>query len=99
MEEVSQQVMLDLGLAMSGCLKHAVDILQAGMKTGEFRVDDADLLANVFYTQGLGVLNLATLQLSVREENPGLPAVDAVPFEVVKTYMQTAVVAMARGTS
>jgi AcrR family transcriptional regulator len=98
MDEVSQQVMIDLGLAMSGCLKRAVVILEAGMKTGEFHVDDPNLLANIFYTQGLGVLNLATLQLSVREENPGLPAVDAVPFDRVKAAVQTAVVAMARGT-
>jgi AcrR family transcriptional regulator len=99
LEEVSQQVMIDLGLAMAACLNHAVDILQAGMTTGQFHVDDPDLLANIFYTQALGVLNLATLQLSVREENPGLPAVDAVPFEKVKALAKIAVVSMARGTA
>jgi AcrR family transcriptional regulator len=99
MEEVSQQVMVDLGVAMAACLHRAVDILRAGMATGQFDVADPDLLANIYYTQGLGVLNLATLQLSVREENPGLPAVDAVPFDQVKRTIQTAVVAMARGTA
>jgi AcrR family transcriptional regulator len=98
MEEVRQEVMIDLGLAMAGCLNHAVDILEAGVKTGQFRVEDPNLLANVFYTQALGVLNLATLQLSVREQNPGLPAVDAVPFDQVRSLVTTAVVAMARGT-
>jgi len=96
MAEVSERVMFDLGRAMASCLNHVVDVLEAGVKTGEFHVRDPNLLANVFYTQALGVMNLTTLQLSVREQNPGLPAVDAVPFDEVKTYLQHAAVAMAR---
>jgi AcrR family transcriptional regulator len=99
LEEVSQQVMIDLGLAMTGCLNHAVHILEAGVATGQFHVRDPHLLANIYYTQALGVLNLATLQLSVREENPGLPAVDSVPFDEVKALAIVAVVAMARDTN
>jgi hypothetical protein len=98
MEEVSQRVMLDLGHAMGGCLNHAVEILEAGQATGQFHVRDPYLLANIYYTQALGVLNLATLQLSVREDNPGLPAVDSVPFDEVKELAVVAVVAMARNT-
>ncbi len=97
MEEVSESVMLKLGVGMTSCLSHVVRALEAGAETGEFHVRDPYLLANIFYTQGLGVLNLATLQLSVRDENPGLPAVDAVPFDEVKSYMQRGAVAMARG--
>ena len=96
MAEVSERVMFDLGRAMASCLNHVVDVLEAGVKAGEFHVRDPNLLANVFYTQALGVMNLTTLQLSVREQNPGLPAVDAVPFDEVKTYLQHAAVAMAR---
>ncbi|KQV77220.1 TetR family transcriptional regulator [Aeromicrobium sp. Root344] len=96
MEEVSERVMFDLGRAMAACLNHVVDVLEAGVKAGEFHVRDPNLLANVFYTQALGVMNLTTLQLSVREQDPGQPAVDAVPFDVVKTYLQHAAVAMAR---
>jgi AcrR family transcriptional regulator len=99
MREVSESVMLKLGLGMTACLAHVVHILEAGTKAGEFHVRDPHLLANVLYTQGLGVLNLATLQLSVREENPGLPAVDSVPFDEVKAYLQHAVVALARAES
>lgn len=99
MEEVSQEVMVDLGVAMTACLNHAVEILKAGVASGQFKVADPHLLANVYYTQALGVLNLATLQLSVREENPGLPAVDAVPFDQVKALVTTAAIAMARGTA
>jgi AcrR family transcriptional regulator len=97
MEEVSERVMFDLGRAMAACLSHVVDALEAGVASGEFHVRDPYLLANVFYTQALGVMNLATLQLSVREQNPGLPAVDAVPFDEVKSMLQLAAVAMARG--
>ena len=98
MEEVSEQVMFDLGRAMAACLSDVVTVLDAGTASGEFHVADSYLLANVFYTQALGVMNLATLQLSVREQNPGLPAVDAVPFKDVKALLQVAAVAMARGT-
>jgi AcrR family transcriptional regulator len=97
MEEVSERVMFDLGRSMASCLAHVVDVLEAGVQTGEFHVRDPYLLANVFYTQALGVMNLATLQLSVREQNPGLPAVDAVPFDQVKALVTVAAVAMARG--
>lgn len=97
MEEVNESVMLKLGVGMSACLSHVVRALEAGAATGEFHVRDPYLLANIFYTQALGVLNLATLQLSVRGENPGLPAVDAVPFDEVKAYMLRGAVAMARG--
>lgn len=97
MDEVSQSVMLDLGVAMTACLHHVVAILDAGSATGQFHVRDPHLLANILYTQALGVLNLASLQLSVREENPGLPAVDAVPFDEVKELVQVAAIAMARG--
>jgi AcrR family transcriptional regulator len=96
MEEVSERVLFDLGRAMASCLNRVVDVLEAGIKAGEFHVRDPNLLANVFYTQALGVMNLATLQLSVREQNPGLPAVDAVPMDEVKVYLQHAAVAMAR---
>lgn len=98
MAEVSERVMFDLGRAMASCLNHVVDVLEAGVTTGEFHVRDPYLLANVFYTQALGVMNLATLQLSVREQNPGRPAVDAVPFDDVRTLLQLAAVAMARGS-
>jgi AcrR family transcriptional regulator len=97
LEEVSESVMLKLGVGMTSCLSHVVRVLEAGSATGEFHVRDPYLLANIFYTQALGVLNLATLQLSVRGENPGLPSVDSVPFDEVKAYLQRGAVAMARG--
>lgn len=97
MNEVSESVMFKLGRGMSTSLAHVVRVLEAGCASGEFHVRDPYLLANIFYTQALGVLNLATLQLSVREQIPGLPTVDSVPFDEVKAYLQRAAVAMARG--
>jgi hypothetical protein len=54
-------------------------------------------VANIFYTQALGVLNLATLQISVRELVPGQPRIGPIPFEDVKKYVAEAARAMARG--
>ncbi len=99
MDEVSESVMLKLGVGMTSCLSAVVRVLEAGAETGEFDVPDAYLLANILYTQALGVLNLATLQLAVRGGNPGLPSVDSVPFDQVRAYMQLGAVAMARGNT
>lgn len=43
------------------------------------------------------MLNLATLQISVRELVPGTPRIDPVPFDEVKMYVAEAARAMARG--
>ena len=97
MAEVSEAVMFRLGRSMTACLNHVVEVLEAGVKTGDFEVRDPYLLANIFYNQALGGLNLARLQLTVREGNPGLPTVDQVSFDEVKSYIVEGTVAMARG--
>ena len=97
MAEVSEVVMFRLGRSMTACLNHVVEVLEAGVKTGDFEVRDPYLLANIFYNQALGGLNLARLQLTVREGNPGLPTVDRVSFDEVKSYIVEGTVAMARG--
>lgn len=97
MDEVSEAVMFRLGRSMTACLSHLVRSLEAGVESGDFEVRDPVLLANVFYNQALGGLNLARLQLTVREGNPGLPAVDQVSFDEVKGYIVEGAVAMARG--
>lgn len=95
--EISESVIFKLGRGMTACMTHFVDALEAGVKTGDFNVSDPFLLANVFYNQALGGMNLARLQLTVREGNPGLPAVDQVSFDQVKSYIIEGAVAMARG--
>jgi AcrR family transcriptional regulator len=97
MDEVSEPVMFRLGRAMTGCMSHVVRVLEEGNKEGVFDVPNPDLVANIFYTQALGVLNLATLQISVRELVPGQPRIGPIPFEDVKKYVAEAARAMARG--
>lgn len=97
MEEVSESVMFRLGRAMTKCTSHVVRVLGEGTKQGVFDVPDPDLVASIFYTQALGVLNLATLQISVRALVPGQPRIEPVTFEDVKKYIAEAAHAMARG--
>lgn len=99
MAEISEPVLFRLGRSMSACLTHVVDALKAGVETKDFEVADPFLLANVIYNQALGGLNLARLQLSVSQGNPGLPLVSEITFADVKAYMIEGVVAMARGAS
>ncbi len=97
MDEVSEPVMFRLGRAMTACMAHVVSVLEDGTEQGVFNVPNPDLVANIFYTQALGVLNLATLRLAVRALDPGRPRVDLVSFEEVKEYVAQAASAMARG--
>jgi AcrR family transcriptional regulator len=97
MKEVSEPVMYRLGRAMTACTSHVVKVLEEGTKEGVFDVKDPDLVANIFYTQALGVLNLATLQLSVRALIPGRPRADRVLFEDIRGYVAEAARAIARG--
>lgn len=97
MEEVSEDVMIRLGTAMSACLGHVVRVLEAGSAEDEFTVTDPNLLANVLYTQGLGALNLAHLQISVREHISGLPVVDPVVTDDLLDHLLRGALAMARG--
>ncbi|MGI9085281.1 MAG: TetR/AcrR family transcriptional regulator [Aeromicrobium sp.] len=97
MQEVSEHVMFRLGRAMTECTAHVVSVLEDGTRQGVFDVPNPDLVANIFYTQALGVLNLATLRISVRALDPGHPRIDPVQFDEVKEYVAQAACAMARG--
>lgn len=97
MHDVSQPVMFSLGVSISSCLAVVVAVLEAGVESGDFTMKDPYLLANVLYSQALGGLNLARLQLSIREVTPGLPEISALSFDQVRSYIIEAAVAMARG--
>jgi AcrR family transcriptional regulator len=97
MDEVSEEVMFRLGNGMTSCMAHVVSVFEEGTKQGVFDVPDPELVANIFYTQALGVLNLATLRIAVRALNPGRPRADLVSFDDVKEYVAQAACAMARG--
>ncbi|EFQ84128.1 transcriptional regulator, TetR family [Aeromicrobium marinum DSM 15272] len=97
MEEVGAPAMIALGSAMNACLAPVVRTLTSGAEAGDFDVPDPTLLANLFYTQGLGALNLAHLQISVRQHDRGLPVADRVSFDDLEPYMVRSAVAMAKG--
>ncbi len=97
MEEVGQPVMINLGQSMWSSLSRVVAVLEAGVTAGDFTVPDPVLLANVLYTQALGVISLAMLQLSVGEHHPGMPVADSVPLLEIKRYARVMAVAGARG--
>ena len=97
LHEVNEGSMVQLGRSLARCLRVLVDVIEAGVESGEFSVANPDLLANVLYTQALGGLQLARLRLLVREANPDVPDVAPVSPDEVKHYLIEAGVAIARG--
>ncbi len=95
--EVSNDAMVALGSAMNTTLGRLVQILEDGKGTGDFAVQDPVLLANIFYAQGLGLLNLLTLRLAVHGHESGMPVVDPVSRDEVRRYAGLMSTAMARG--
>ncbi len=71
--------------------------LEVGSSANKSTITDPALVANVLYTQGLGALNLAHLELSVRERHPGLPVVDTVTADDLLAHLVRGAVAIARG--
>jgi AcrR family transcriptional regulator len=95
MHEVNEGAMLQLGRSLARCLHVLVVVIEAGVETGEFHVNNPDLLANVLYTQALGGLQLARLRLLVREADPDVPTVTTLSAEEVKRYLVAAGIAIA----
>jgi AcrR family transcriptional regulator len=95
MHEVNEGAMLQLGRSLARCLRVLVVVIEAGVETGEFQVDNPDLLANVLYTQALGGLQLARLRLLVRESDPDVPAVATLSADEVKRCLVAAGIAVA----
>ncbi len=83
LEQISLDRLTELGAAINRCFDHITDAIRAGNESGEFDVEDPELIANIMYTQGLGILNLVTFQRSIRELSTGLPAMDDLPMPEV----------------
>ncbi|MCL3837302.1 TetR/AcrR family transcriptional regulator [Aeromicrobium duanguangcaii] len=85
LEQISLERLTELGAAINRCFDHITSAIEAGNAAGVFDVKDPELVANMMYTQGLGILNLVTFQRSIREMNSGLPAMEHLPMpEVVE---------------
>lgn len=95
--EVSEAVLLQLGRGIVTCLSVPVSVLEAGNASGDFQVEDPQVLANILYAQAIGGMQLARFRMSVQEVAPGLPGVHTLTYVEVRRHLVRASVAMARG--
>lgn len=70
---VSEVVWLRLGQGMAACIDHVARILRAGNETGVFDIPDPDFMANMLWTQALGAMHLARIQVGMRKGENGMP--------------------------
>ncbi len=94
LDQISLERLTELGAAINRCFEHITQAIKAGNETGEFDVADPELIANIMYTEGLGILNLVTFQRSIRELNSGLPAMEHLPMTEVVEIAQRSMMAM-----
>lgn len=80
-DSVSESVWLRLGQGIGRCVCHVSTLLRDGTAAGAFAVDDPDYLANVLWTQMLGVMHLARSRVGVRQAAPGVPELFAIDSE------------------
>ena len=98
-EIVSESVWLRLGQSMARCLDCVASVLRAGSAAGSFEVEDPDYMANVLWTQALGVMHLARIRVGVRQAAPGVPALFSItPDRTVESCVRGALLLVgARG--
>ena len=81
--EISEEVWLRLGEGMASCIGQLAAILRQGAERGEFTVADPDYMANVLWTQILGAMHLARIEVGMREPEPGVPELFRISAEEV----------------
>jgi AcrR family transcriptional regulator len=72
-EVVSDARYLRLGQGMARCVTTVATTLHEGKAAGRFEIEDPDYLANLLWTQVLGVMHLARLGVGVTQPAPGIP--------------------------
>jgi AcrR family transcriptional regulator len=95
LDEMSESALFRLGRGISGCLAVLTQVLEHGVETGAFRVEDPVLLANTLYASGLGALQLARVGILVKEAAPGIPTVGTISPEQVRDYLVASALALA----
>lgn len=95
-EVVSEGVLSRLGLGMAECIDVLVAVLRTGAASGEFRVEDPALTANVMWTKAIGVLHLARLGAGIARGEGGVPRFFAISREVVREACVTDALATVR---
>jgi AcrR family transcriptional regulator len=98
LDELSSGALFRLGKGMNECLARVVEIIRAGTESGEFAVEDPDLVANMLYSLGLGGLQLARLGVMVKEGSPGVPVVTEIDVDAVKKHLVASSLALVRRT-
>ena len=94
LEEISEGAMLRLGRSMTACLKQISDVLDDGVRAGDFQKVDSVVLANHMYASGLGALQLARVGILVSESAPGVPTVGSVSPDQVRDFLVTSALAL-----
>jgi AcrR family transcriptional regulator len=90
-EIVSESVWLRLGQSMARCVHHLIRVLENGSASGAFGVSDPEYMANVLWTQVLGVMHLTRTKVGLREAAPGIPELfTIVPERIVMTCVASA---------
>jgi AcrR family transcriptional regulator len=86
---VSESVWFRLGQGIAQCVEHVSRLLREGAAAGVFAVEDPDYVANVLWTQTLGIMHLTRIRVGVRQAAPGVPELFTVtPDQVVETCVQ-----------
>lgn len=96
-EQLSEAALFRLGRGLSACLRTVVTTLDAGVDSGDFRVEDSTMLANYMYASALGALQLARIGMLVGEASPGVPSVSPITGEDVRGFMTDSALALAGG--
>jgi AcrR family transcriptional regulator len=68
---VAGGVVVKLGQRMADCIGVFADVLRDGAESGEFDVEDPDLVANFLYTSTLGAMHLPRVGVGVRRSENG----------------------------
>ena len=98
LDEINEGALFRLGRAISSCLVTLSTVLEDGDRSGDFRVPDPTLVANMLYASGLGALQLARVGILVKEAAPGIPTLGPVSAEQVRDYLVGSALALATAT-
>lgn len=96
--EVPQEALLRLGQLIAECLRSFVRVVEEGSATGEFKVEEPAVLANMLYASALGALQQARLGIFISYGPDGEPIVRPLPRDQVRRYLREAALAATRGS-
>jgi len=90
-EVVSDARYVRLGQGISRCIATVAATLHEGKDSGEFEIEDPDYLANLLWTQVLGVMHLARLGVGMKQNGPAFPEFFVIePERVVDSCVESA---------